>query len=238
MAQRLAGRARAELRWVACQLSLCACKPGKQRPCSATSDIAKGGGLLMIPRFLRHSRLLLAAVVLALVTSGSLAIAHDSGSHDHGNHHKRFSAWDEQWLMMSIQGDLFEIQGGKIAQQKGESQQVRDLGARLVADHSKSLEDSTDLAEQLGIDVPTEPSPTQQWQLRVVSSFSGNAFDRWYSDLEVQDHVQDIKEAQDEVDKGRNPDIREDAEDEIPTLEQHLELAKAALAAVGGPVQP
>jgi putative membrane protein len=192
----------------------------------------------MIRRFFRHSPLLFAAVALALVAGGSMAVAHDSGGHDHGDQHKRFSAWDEQWLMMSIEGDLFEIQGGKIAQQKGESREVRDLGARLVADHSKSLEDATDLAKRLGIDVPTEPSPTQQWQLRVVSSFSGNAFDRWYSDLEVQDHIQDIKEAQDEVEKGRNEDIREEAEDEIPTLKEHLELAKAALDAVGGPVQP
>ncbi|MDX6687787.1 MAG: hypothetical protein QOF86_3915, partial [Baekduia sp.] len=26
-----------------------------------------------------------------------------------------YSAWDEEWLMMSIEGDLFEIQGGKLA---------------------------------------------------------------------------------------------------------------------------
>jgi putative membrane protein len=188
----------------------------------------------MIRRFLRHSPLLFAAVVLALVTGGSMAIAHDH----HSDHHKRYSAWDEEWLMMSIEGDLFEIQGGKIAQQKGESQQVRDLGATLVSDHTKSLADATDLAKKLGIDVPDEPSPSQQWELRVVSSFSGNAFDRWYSDLEVQDHIQDIQEAQDEVDKGRNHEIREDAEDEIPTLQHHLELSKAALAAVGGPVTP
>ena len=191
----------------------------------------------MIRRFLRHSPLLFAAVVLALVTGGSMAIAHDHGQH-HGDHHKRYSAWDEEWLMMSIEGDLFEIQGGKIAQQKGTTQKVRDLGATLVADHSKSLEDATELAEKLGIDVPDEPSPSQQWELRVVSSFSGNAFDRWYSDLEVQDHIQDIQEAQDEVDKGRNHEIREDAKDEIPTLQQHLELSKAALADAGGPVTP
>jgi len=135
--------------------------------------------------------------------------------------------------MMSIQGDLFEIRGGKLAQQKGTTQKVRELGATLVRDHTESLTKSTALAKKLGIQVPSEPSPTQQWQLRVVAQFSGTQFDRWYSDLEVQDHKQDIKEAQDEVDKGCNPEIRADAKGEIPTLQKHLSLAEQALASVG-----
>jgi putative membrane protein len=147
---------------------------------------------------------------------------------------ERFSAWDEEWLMMSIEGDRFEIAGGMLAQHKATTQIVRDLGARLVADHTKSLQDAVDLATKLGIEVPSEPSPSQQWELRAVAQFSGKAFDRWYSDLEVQDHIQDIQETSDEVEKGCNPDVRQEARDDLPVLQQHLELAKAALAAVSG----
>ena len=198
-------------------------------------------------RALRVVPLLAAAVLLGLLGAGSLALAH-GGHHTHdgprggdtaehhshdgcGNDDKPYSAWDEQWLMMSIEGDLFEIQGGKLAQSKGTTDKVRALGARLVKDHSKSLQDATDLANSLGIDVPDSPSPSQQWELRVVSSFSGIAFDRWYADLEVQDHMQDIQEAEDEVEKGCNPDIRQLAADELPVLREHLALAQAALEA-------
>jgi putative membrane protein len=155
-----------------------------------------------------------------------------SGNKDCGD--GGYSAWDEEWLKMSIQGDLFEIQGGNLAQQKATTQLVRDLGARLVKDHTKSLHDAVDVAERLGIDVPDKPSPSQQWQLRAVAQFKGADFDRWYSDLEVQDHIQDIEEAQAEVDKGCNHDIKQLAEDDLPVLKQHLELARAALAAAGG----
>jgi putative membrane protein len=136
--------------------------------------------------------------------------------------------------MMSIQGDRFEIQGGKLAQEKATTQIVRDLGARLVTDHTKSLQDAVDVAHELGIDVPDEPSPSQQWELRAVAQFQGSEFDRWYSDLEVQDHIQDIQETQDEIDNGCNGQIRQLDEDDLPVLEQHLELARAALAASGG----
>jgi putative membrane protein len=186
----------------------------------------------------RISRLLpaLAAALAALfVSAGSFALAdgHDGhGHHGHGHHHKgchgkRFSAWDEQWLMSSIEGDRFEIAGGQLAQSKGDSSAVRDLGARLVADHSKSLQDAVDVAEHLGIDVPGEPSPSQQWELRAVAHLS--PFDHWYADLEVQDHMQDIQEAQDEVKKGCNRAIRHLAAEDLPVLRQHLALAEAAL---------
>ncbi|MDX6655935.1 MAG: putative rane protein [Solirubrobacteraceae bacterium] len=196
----------------------------------------------MFRRAVRLLPLLAAALLVGALSTGSFAVAGDRHSNSHSdqvrlcdkscNEHQ-FSAWDEQWLMMSIQGDLFEIQGGKIAQAKGTTQKVRDLGARLVKDHSESLKKATDLAKKLGIEVPGEPSPTQQWELRAVQQFKGAEFDRWYSDLEVQDHKQDIKEAQDEVDKGCNHDVREDAEDEIPTLQEHLRLAQDALASLG-----
>jgi putative membrane protein len=183
----------------------------------------------MFRRAVRLLPLFAAALLAGALSTGSFALANDHQS-DPGN--QRYSAWDEQWLMMSIEGDRFEIQGGKIAQDKGTTQKVRDLGARLVKDHSESLKKATDLAEKLGIEVPSEPSPTQQWQLRAAQQFHGAEFDRWYSDLEVQDHTQDIKEAKDEVEKGSNHDVREDAEGEIPTLEEHLRLAQDALASV------
>jgi putative membrane protein len=198
----------------------------------------------MIRRALRALPVVAVALIIGALSSGSFAIAGgehhegDDGHHHHAQrcdkscHHNRYSAWDEEWLMMSIQGDLFEIQGGKLAQQKGTTQKVRDLGATLVKDHTESLMEATELAKKLGIPVPSEPSPTQQWELQVVAQFSGTAFDRWYSKLEVKDHMQDIQEAQDEAEKGCNHDVREDAEDEIPVLEKHLHLAEEALASV------
>src|SRR4051794_23676078 len=83
-----------------------------------------------------------AALVVSLLGAGSFAVAGDRGggrdgwrghhargqdqSNRHGRgehgkccHGKRYSAWDEEWLMTSIEGDRFEIAGGQLAQQKG-----------------------------------------------------------------------------------------------------------------------
>jgi putative membrane protein len=183
--------------------------------------------------------LLAAALLVGLLATAAVAPARSSSGSGHRiSEHcsdNEYSAWDEQWLMMSIEGDHFEIQGGKLAQSKGEHQVIRDLGARLLKDHTKTLADAVKVAHELGIPVPGEPSPTQQWELNVLSTFHGTKFDQWYADLEVRDHIQDIMEAQDEVDQGCNPKVREDARTDLPILRTHLQLARHAQSVVGKP---
>jgi predicted outer membrane protein len=100
-----------------------------------------------------------------------------------------------------------------------------------VSDHSKSLSDAIKLAHSLKIDVPSSPTPSMIWELKVVSTFKGRAFDRWYSSLEVFDHIQDIDETGTEVATGTNSQVRDDAKTELPMLRMHLKLARRAFAA-------
>ena len=141
---------------------------------------------------------------------------------------------DETWISTSIQGDRFEIEGGNLALQKSQNATIRALATRLVKDHSKSLREAKTLANQLHTRIPHSPSFSESWELRVVGSFSGSEFDRWYADLEVQDHKQDIAEATDEAQNGKQAHVRKSARRELPILKQHLALSKAALKAVGG----
>jgi putative membrane protein len=141
------------------------------------------------------------------------------------------SGLDEQFVTTSIQGDLFEVLGGKQALAKSQNPKVRALATRLVKDHGKSLAESVVLAKRLGVNVPKSPTPSMRWELRMVGTLSGAAYDHWYADLEAQDHVQDISEASDEVSKGSNASVRQSARKELPVLRAHLKLSRAALAA-------
>jgi putative membrane protein len=159
-----------------------------------------------------------AALILLLIAGAGAANAAVSGL-------------DQQFLSSAIQGDRFEVQGGQLALAKSQNPAVRALAARLVKDHKESLADSSALAHHLGIDVPKAPSQSQRWELQIVGSLSGQAFDQWYSSLEVADHHQDISEAAEEVTLGLNKQVRSSAHDEIPILRAHLKLAQAALKA-------
>jgi predicted outer membrane protein len=141
------------------------------------------------------------------------------------------SGLDKEYLKTSMQGDLFEIRGGNLALGVSHNKAVIRLARRLVTDHTKSLRDSEALARKLGIKIPTAPTASQQWELRIVSTLKKRAFNHWYSSLEVFDHIQDIAEAQDEVTDGGLRSVRSNAKDEIPVLRLHLHLAQQALKA-------
>jgi putative membrane protein len=144
------------------------------------------------------------------------------------------SGLDSVSLQTSIEGDRFEIAGGKLAQQKGQNAAVKALGGRLVKDHSKSLAEAVHLARRLDIEVPKTPSPSMEWELSIVSTVSGATFDQWYTSLEVQDHKQDIDETKTELAAGLNTQIKKLARTDLPILRKHLALSKAAAKAVGG----
>jgi putative membrane protein len=167
----------------------------------------------------------LTASVVALTLSAGAAHARAAST---------VSGLDEQYLMTAIEGDRFEIAGGQQALAKSQNAAVKVLAARLVKDHRASLKEATALAKRLGIKVPKTPSPSMQWELQVLDTMSGASYDHWYAALEVKDHVQDIAEAHGETSKGSNASIRHSAGKEVPTLQKHLTLARAALKASPG----
>lgn len=61
---------------------------------------------------------------------------------------------DEQSLMTSLEGDLFEIRGGTLAKSKSHNASVTRLASTLIKDHTQSFEDGVRLARRLHIEVP------------------------------------------------------------------------------------
>jgi putative membrane protein len=166
-----------------------------------------------------------ACLAAAAVAAVPVASAKSGGSKS------KLSVADEQHLKTSIAGDRFEIAGGRWAQTHSKNAAVLRMANRIVSDHAKSLSDAVKLAQSLGIDVPASPLPSMVWELKMVASLHGKAYDHWYSSLEVFDHMQDIQETTDEIKSGTNSQIRDDARKELPMLKLHLKLAREALAA-------
>ena len=176
-------------------------------------------------------RVFLLLVSLFVPALGAVIIAAPAGAAQVAS---PVSAQDRQWMQTSAAGDIWEIRGGQMAEQKGQSQAVRALGARLVADHTKSLSDARDLASKLGISLPSQPDAKMQAELNQFSAASGAAFDVLYTKTEISDHEQDISEATTEINNGTNSEVKQEAQTDLPVLRTHLALAQQALAVVTG----
>ena len=56
---------------------------------------------------------------------------------------------------------MMEVAMGKLAEEKGQSDDVKSFGKRMVADHSKANDELKSIAQQKGIKLPSK-EPTEK----------------------------------------------------------------------------
>ena len=111
-----------------------------------------------------------------------------------------------------------EVAMGKLAEQNGQSEDVKSFGKRMVADHGKAGDELKRIAMEKGVKLPAKD--------RKVSWSS----DKGYMDNMVKDHEKDLAEFQEEAKSGTDPDVKKFAEDTSKMVQEHLDLAKQTQA--------
>ncbi len=138
---------------------------------------------------------------------------------------------DRQFVEEAASGGMLEVELGKLAQQKGTSEQVKQFGSRMVADHGKANDELKSVATAKGMTVPTAMERKHQRDMDRLSKLSGAAFDREYMKLMVSDHKKDVSDFQKEARNGKDPEVKAFAAKTLPTLQEHLQMAQTADAA-------
>jgi len=137
------------------------------------------------------------------------------------------SSQDHDFVMDAAMGGLMEVELGRIAAQKGMSDAVKQFGQRMVDDHSKANEELMSLASSKGMTLPTALDEKHQKDVTKLSAMSGAEFDRAYSRMMLSDHNKDVKEFEKQSTKGGDADLKAFASKTLPTLQEHLQMARA-----------
>jgi putative membrane protein len=132
---------------------------------------------------------------------------------------------DQRFMTEAIQGDLSEVKMGKLAQQKGQADNVKQFGKLLEQDHSEHLQKAQQIADKDGLKAPTEPNSKQQRTYEKLSSLSGSKFDTAFARDMVSDHEKDISKYQKEANS--KSDLADFAKETVPVLKKHLQAAEA-----------
>lgn len=127
---------------------------------------------------------------------------------------------------------MAEVELGKLAMEKGSSDQVKNFGERMVEDHSKANEQVQQIASTHGIELPKEIDRQHRRELEKLQKLSGEEFDREYMKSMVDDHKKDVKDFKKMAEKAKDPQVKSFASSTAPKLEQHLQLAQTTMAAV------
>ena len=111
-------------------------------------------------------------------------------------------------------GGMMEVAMGKLAEQNGQSDDVKSFGKRMVTDHSKANDELKSIAQQKGVKWPSK-EPTEEW----IS-------DKAYMNMMVKDHEKDLVEFQAETKDGSDPDVKNFADKTAKVVQEHLDLAE------------
>jgi putative membrane protein len=139
---------------------------------------------------------------------------------------------DKDFVMKAAQGGMAEVMLGQMASSKGTSPDVKNFGNRMVSDHGKANDELKQLAQNKGMALPADTDKEHKDAADKLSKASGKDFDKQYISNMVDDHEKDVKEFEKESKDAKDPDLKAWASKTLPTLQDHLKMAKDTKAKV------
>jgi putative membrane protein len=154
--------------------------------------------------------------VIVSITSSALLLAGGNS----------ISRSDQIFAAKAARGGMEEVQLGQLATNNAGSQNVKDFGKKMVADHSKAVDQLKSIAGKNNISLPADVAPKDKALIDRLMAMSGSAFDKAYMNVVVKDHEADIADFQKEASSGTNTDLKDFASGTLPVLKEHLSLAE------------
>jgi predicted outer membrane protein len=139
----------------------------------------------------------------------------------------KLSKGDEKILKDIAMADMAEVAGGKLAQSKGQSSEVKAFGQQMIDDHTANLNEVKTLADARGVTLPTEPDAKHKAMAAKLEKMSGADFDKAYmKQAGVQDHKTVHAKLMADAKKAKDADVKALVEKTEPVVAQHLKSAE------------
>ncbi|MFC5829773.1 DUF4142 domain-containing protein [Nonomuraea insulae] len=145
------------------------------------------------------------------------------------------SEQDRAWMRTIHQGNLAEVEAGRLAQGKGTTKQIKSLGQMLVKDHTKLDTQVTRTAQQLGVQLPTSMNVDQRDELIRLQNVTGQDFDQDFLAGMAKAHRQALAATKKEISGGTSQAVKALAAAAVPSLRKHMKAVHEAQGATGTP---
>jgi putative membrane protein len=129
---------------------------------------------------------------------------------------------DGPFFKHAAEAGIFEVEAGKLAQSKGNTQAVKDFGALMVKDHSDANAKLQAIADAEDVKLPKDSSVTQMADKTKLEVLTGETFDKSYIKNQIKAHRETIALLKKEIASGTDPQAKSFASDVLPTIEGHL----------------
>ncbi|KJV37264.1 DUF4142 domain-containing protein [Luteibacter yeojuensis] len=169
----------------------------------------------------RLPRLLLAASLAATLPLTAFAQAQEKDS-------QGGTPTDAAFYQNATAANISEVQLSQLALKQASSAKVKQFAQKMVDDHTKANETLEGLRNgDKGYSTATEPTPDASKDMDALKLLNGKEFDRQYAKTMVAGHEKAVAMFEVEAEKGSNPAMKDFANKTLPTIRQHLKMAKA-----------
>ena len=184
----------------------------------------------MPPTYRSLAALSLAFGVSSLMTGSTLA------AQEHATHPPAQAATpaldDATIVAIFDNANTADIETGKLAAERGQSNEVRQFGAMLARDHAMVRQQGRDLAKKLGV-TPTPPADDKSAQeqaavIRRLNALRAAEFDRAFLEREVQFHSDVIAAIKTTLLPAiKNEELKALVVKVAPAFQAHLQMAQS-----------
>lgn len=145
---------------------------------------------------------------------------------------------DNEFLIKAAKDNAMEVKLGEMAADRGASAGVRQYGQRLAKDHSKAEQQLMPIVREKGVNLPQEMSKKDRAAVDRFAALSGADFDRQFVQHMIHDHEKAIAMFENEAKNGKDAAAKAYAEKTLPTLREHLKIARELAGSTGGSAVP
>lgn len=126
-----------------------------------------------------------------------------------------------EFVSKAANSDMFEIQSSQLALTKTQDSRIRDFAQHMVQDHT-AASDKLKAAAQ-GQTIPTTLDQEHTQMLQQLQQASGNDFNRSYVQMQISGHQKAVSLFETYAQNGDNAQLKQFAQQTVPTLQQHLQ---------------
>lgn len=131
---------------------------------------------------------------------------------------------DAQFLVNAAEFNLEQIQLAKLAQQKGNTAQVMEMGKTMEVAYTKSFNDLKALANRKSITIPTSHTNDARDAYNDLNERKTNDFDKAYADRMVKQHKDAIDFFEEATTERYDVEIKNWAISTLPEMRTNLNL--------------
>jgi putative membrane protein len=142
-----------------------------------------------------------------------------------------------EYVQRAAMSDMFEIESGNLALERGNAEDIRSFAQMMVADHTASSRDLRAALERSGVraNMPASLDAEHQAKMNRLRTLEGADFDREYMSQQLTGHRDALALHQGYSQNGDDEALRQFAQQAVPVVQRHYErLQREGAGTTGG----